>query len=509
MEFSGSNDTSDCANWCRANLEYNMCEDERIVAILGNRKELLEETLRSHRVAVALNPDNTDVLFNTGQVLTSLAEALLESGTQETARVPARALLEEAVDVLTKCLGSQQQEYEQIQAEMARANVQQDSEDLNNAVDRSAGVERGSAGVEGSAVQASAVNAYDAMQTSSTSSEAPGEWATVIEPLTPESILETCTAQLGALTTLLGLYDPSELSLLSTRAQSGLETVNTRIPTLVTLIQTSPFKARDEDHAPGPVLSIGSPATTEDAESSPKDDTLLAAANFQASIAEATYRSKQTTPAAYASQIEQLFKPLIDSFLQANPNEMDIGLVNTFSAYADALMDLASALSNTTSISSPTPLTDLPDTQWTALLQAQTTLTRLSSPPANTILSARRLADVFLARGDTDLFRFRLSLADSAKPAWQKSRPVLIANAGVFYRGARSYAEKAGAAETARTADAKAIVAGVLKEGAAALLGSKGKGGEVRRVLEGMVEEGIVSREDAEGVLLRIEENEK
>jgi hypothetical protein len=494
MEFSGSNDTSDGADWCRANLEYNMCEDERIVAILGDRKELLEETLRSHRVAVALNPDNTDVLFNTGQVLTSLAEALLESGTQETARVPARALLEEAVDVLTRCLGSQQQDYEQIQAEMARANVQQDSEDLNNAVDRSAGV-------EGSAVQASAVNAYDAMQTSSTSSEASGEWATVIEPLTPESILETCTAQLGALTTLLGLYDPSELSLLSTRAQSGLETVNTRIPTLVTLIQTSPFKARDEDHAPGPVLSIGSPATTEDAESSPKDDALLAAANFQASIAEATYRSKQTTPAAYASQIEQLFKPLIDSFPQANPNEMDIGLVNTLSAYADALMDFASALSNTTSISSPTPLTDLPDTQWTALLQAQTTLTRLSSPPANTILSARRLADVFLARGDTDLFRFHLSLVDSAKPAWQKSRPVLIANAGVFYRGARSYAEKAGAAETARMADAKAIVAGVLKEGAAGLTGSKGMSGEVRRVLEGMVEEGIVSREDAEGVL--------
>ena len=81
---------------------------------------------------------------------------------------------------------------------------------------------------------------------------------------------------------------------------------------------------------------------------------------------------------------------------------------------------------------------------------------------------------------------------------------MLVSNAGVFYRGARSYAEKAGIADVHRTADAKAVVAEVLKQVAsgAEVKGEwKGKQEEVRRVLEQMVEEGIIGREEAEGVL--------
>jgi hypothetical protein len=383
-----------------------------------------------------------------------------------------KPLLEEAVEIFTKCLQSQQQEYSLMQAEIAKAQA---SGEYTEAW-------AGELPAEESQEQE--------METESSTSDAPGDWATVEEPLTPESILETCTAQLNTLTTLLGLYIPAtDLSSIEKRAQDGLDTATTKIPALLELIDASPATTAVEEPKAGPTLSIGSTSAVEEASTTPKDDAILAAANFQASIAEVQYRSGRTSSTEYAEAVERTF-----SSLTAKTTTPDLTITNIQSAYADALMDLASALA----------ATDI-DIQWTALTQTQNILTQLSSARYTSMLAASRLADVFLARGDTDLFRFRLSLLESAKPAWAKSRPTLVANAGVFYRGGRTYAEKAGVAGVRATADSKAIVAEILKEVA---IGSgvvkdnwKGRGEDVARVLEQMVEEGIVGRENVEGVL--------
>ncbi|KAH9868445.1 hypothetical protein J1614_007517 [Plenodomus biglobosus] len=469
--------------WRRANLELNLTEDERIVSHLGNRTALLEETLKSHRFAISLNPTNTDILFNAAQVLTSLAEAQLEVGTTASGKFEARPLLEEAVEIFTKCLEKQQQEYSQIQDAITKAQA---SGEYTEAWEG----ERQQPLPEEDVNEASSV------------SDGPGDWATVEEPLTPASILETCIAQLGALTTLLGLYDPNlDLPSIEKRAQDGMETLNNRIPALLDLAAKSPASVVPEEPKAGPTLSIGSVAAEEEATTTPEDDAILAAANFQASMAEMTYRSGKGTSTEYAQAIERIFTTLCKP--NTNP---DLVSINIQSAYADALMDLASALSDSLhhSPASPTLETDI-TIQWTALTQAQTILTQLSSPPYSSLLSPSRLADIFIARGDTELFRFRISYFEVAKPAWVKNRPVLVANAGVFYRGARSYADRAGAAEVRGTADAKATVAEILKEGAGGEVSGRDvwrmKGAAVARVLEQMVEEGVVGREDAGGVL--------
>jgi hypothetical protein len=472
----------------RANLEYSITEDERIVSQLGNKTALLEETLNSHRFAISLNPTNTDILFNAAQVLTSLAEASLESGTQETAKVPARALLEEAVDIFTKCLGSQQREYEQMQAEIAKAQASGEYQEA----------------WEGNGVSLNDARAEEEeAEMASASSEAAGDWATVEEPLTLEAVLETCTAQLGALTTLLGLYDPSDVANIEKKAYDGKETATAKIPALINLIDTSPsVHAKDEPKA-GPTLSLGSSAM-EEVTTTPKDDAILAAANFQATIAEVAYRSGQSDSTQYAQTVEQIFSKIASS--AEIPAGSELAVANIRSSYADALIDLASALADGTQYtpSSPTFATDT-EIQWTALTQAQNLLTQLAAAPYTAVLSASRLADIFLARGDTDLFRFRITLFDIAKPAWVKSKSVLVGNSGVFYRGARTYAEKAGAVEVRSTADAKAVVAEVLKEvagGSQAIKDHwKGRTADVAKALEQMVEEGIIGRENVEGVL--------
>lgn len=471
----------------RANLEYSIVEDERIVTQLGNKTALLEETLNSHRFAISLNPTNTDILFNAAQVLTSLAEASLESKTQESAKLPARESLEEAVDIFKRCLESQQREYEQMQAEIAKAQASGEYQEAWG----------------GGGVSLSDEPAQQEPETGSNVSETPGEWATVEEPVTPEAILETCTAQLSALTTLLGLYDPSDLSNIEKKAQDGTETATAKIPALINLIDTTPsLKAQDEPKA-GPTLSIGV-STVEEASTTPKDDAVLAVANFQAIIAEVAYRSGRTSSTEYAQTIERTFSKMSPGIEAAS--DIDPAKANILSSYADALIDLASALADGIQYipSSPTFSTDV-EIQWTALTQSQNFLSHLATVATTLHLSATRLADIFLARGDTDLFRFRIALFEQSKPSWSKDKMTLVGNAGVFYRGARSYAEKAGAVEVCGVADAKAVVAEILKEVAS---GSedvketwKGKSAIITRVLEQMVEEGIVGMENVDGVV--------
>jgi hypothetical protein len=472
---------------CRANLEYSITEDERIVSQLGSKTALLEETLNSHRFAISLNPTNTDILFNAAQVLTSLAEASLESGTQESSKGSARALLEEAVDIFTRCLGNQQREYEQMQAEIAKAQASGEYQ------------EAWEGGVSLNNAQADEEEA----ETASSSSEPPGDWATVEEPLTPETILETCTAQLGALTTLLGLYDPSDIANIEKKAHDGTDTATAKIPALISLIDTTPSLAAKDEPKAGPTLSIGASAV-EEVTTTTKDDAILAVANFQTTIAEVAYRSGRSESTQYAQTIEQIFSKTAENAESSASSELAVA--NIRSSYADALIDLASALADGTqyTASAPTFSTDT-EIQWTALTQAQTLLTQLAGAPYTSILSASRSSDIFLARGDIDLFRFRIASFESAKSAWVKSKPVLISNSGVFYRGARSYAEMAGALAVRTSADAKAIVAEILKDTTSGSQGfpSRGKGrrADVTKVLEQMVEEGILSRENIEGVL--------
>ena len=466
---------------CRANLEYSITEDERILAHFGDRTTLLKETLSSHRHATSLNLSNTDILFNTAQVLTSLAEAGMETGTQDVAR----ELLEEAVDIFTRCLDVQQNEYQQMQAEIAKAQASGEYQEAWSG-DRPQPTE-----------------SEQNMEAASASSETGGDWATVEEPITPETILETCTAQLGALTTLIGLYSSADLASIEKKAQDGLDTASGKIPALIAIIDASPQTESEDEPKAGPTLSLGSSAEMDDS-TTPKDDAVLAAANFQASLAEAMFRSGRTTTAQYAQAVEEIFAVLIKQ--SEGTSAPDLAAANIKSAYADALIDFASSLSDSLQYapSAPPSISDL-ELQWVALSQAQKSLTELSAAPYASLLSAARLADMYLARGDAELFRFRIALTPGAKPAWTSSKAVVVANAGVFYRGARSYAERAGAVDVRGTADAKAIVAEILKEvtsGSQARKAHwKGRSDDVAMVLEQMVEEGIVGQENAEGVL--------
>jgi hypothetical protein len=276
-----------------------------------------------------------------------------------------------------------------------------------------------------------------------------------------------------------------------------MDTAQTKVPQLISIIQQTPSSKPAEEPAAGPTLSLSSSPAVEEP-TSPKDDAMLAVANFQVSMAEVTYRSNSCTSEQYASQIESTFAPMLQE--QNDGKSLSTYSVNVRASYADAFIDLSSAIADNPyyTDASPTFAADL-EIQWTALTQAQTILTALSTGNSASVLSATRLADIFLARGDADLFRFRISSFPSAKPSWVKSKNVLVGNAGVFYRGARSYAEKAGLADVQKTADAKAVLAEMFKAAATGAGMDRrrwvGKVTEIEKVMRQMIDEGIVGQE--------------
>lgn len=148
----------------------------------------LQLSLQSHRYALKLSEDNPDTLFNTAQVLTTLAEGLSEEDRSEEA-VP---LLHEALELLSSCLSKQEMMYEQHQLDFP------DNED-------------GGVPLEPDEKPAPAQDNY--MQ---------DEQSAIVEvPVSAADLLDTVHASLSALITLVPLAD-----------QPGLETIGTMAQTL-------------------------------------------------------------------------------------------------------------------------------------------------------------------------------------------------------------------------------------------------------------------------------------
>lgn len=461
-----------------------MSQDTRIASQLGSTIDLLQETLESHRYALKLNQENADILFNTGQVLTSLAEALLEHAKSDEdegpSKVAAKSLLEEAVQKFSECLTRQELEFSEAQRQIAELQEQ----DEVIAVDESA-----------SAAEAAP---SDTMETFSNSSDTPGDWAIVVEPVTAESLLDTAIAQLGSLTALVGLYSFPDVNMLNRISEIATPMINTKIPQYISLIQP-PSQDLEPGPTPGPSLTLPShDPSSQEPKTSAKDDALVASANYRAAVLEALYRINLLDTSTYAAQLTDAFKPLILS-ASSSGTDLEPAAINAISAYADAVLGFAAAISDA---GFQDAVHDTPENNkilWTALSTTQSYLGRLTSPATTASLSPARLADIFIARGDVDLLRFRLAKTPMPLQEWAKSAKTLIANAGVYYRGARTYAERAGATDVQGIANMKAEVAEILRKeanGSAAGMEPMPRvwQDDMDKVLRGMVEEGLLEK---------------
>lgn len=281
--------------------------------------------------------------------------------------------------------------------------------------------------------------------TSSEPIEQEEKWASIVEPVTNETLVDTILAQLEVLTLVCGLTNSDN------RILSFIEEYSS------------------------PLLKLKLPTYLKDLSLEIVTSSSVTAATFISALSDANFQSMRTDAQTYWETIQQTW----NSIDLSQTAEGLVSAAEAFIAYNTAMRNNAD---------SATSLATL----WKALSSAQDLLTKASKLP-----NVDKLAKIYLLRGDVDLLRYQLG--NKGFEAAKKSQGVLCKNAEKFYRGAKGLAgdEKELVIEaTVKEALAKGFggeeeaVRSVVKE-----VGEKA----ARGLLVECWEEGLVGRETLEG----------
>jgi hypothetical protein len=388
--------------------------------------ELLQIALSSHREALDIQQDNADILFNTAQVLTSLAEAVTDCKRPSDAETQkALKFLQEALELFQRCLALQEFRFteSQQQAEMMQSDAFQQG--------------------QGDLTMESEADTPGSLETE--------QWVSVIEPVTRNTLLDSALAQLETLTTLCGL--------LTFDLGSGLAWIEEYSWDLL--------REKIVAYADG---------------TERRNEAALAQAEFISTLMEVSYRGGKVDLETYKNELSRAFEDEVD--ISNDPR----GLCSQ----TDALVAFNAAVADTCHSHKPDVLSKSLALRWQSLSSAQGSLAAASKLPA-----VEHLSKIHIARGDVEMYRWRLG-----RPPWNyavshENASTLLGNAQTYYRGAAAIAQRDGTAEEKKE--------GLAKEALAAALG--GDTNKMKQVMannreqlvacaEDMVEDELVAVED-------------
>jgi hypothetical protein len=341
------------------------------------------------------------------------------------------------------------------------------------------------------------------------STDEPEEWATVKEPVTPNTLIETALAQLGSLSSLATIAAPTSSSLLANLTEIAQPLITQKLPSYITLLPTSIDRDPEEQQAT-PFLSISASSSTFYATQSAADvnpqaaaqaEADLAVAIFTAAIAGSEHRSKLSDTAVYHERVTQAFEALSQKAASnAYPENSQVPIL---SAYADTLIEFAE---NVAEMQDAQPDPEASSHRWTALEAAQAQLTQATNKLPNASSGDPSLpskAQVYFTRGNVDLLRRRLTQLPTASSTLRANGQVLLKNAGVYYRGSAALAKQDSNAElegdaSFRNRVVQAVEQNLVGDSATAvkkLLGSE-TAVEIDVAVDEMVQEGLLAADD-------------
>ncbi len=330
---------------------------------------VLEETLASHRYALGLDQENADTLFNTAQVLTSLSEEI--SKDDSVSDLPAVKYLEEALELLQRCLALQEFRYTEFQEQAAEA-LQSSQE----------------AGEGGTPMD----ETQDPRESSDAGLEQE-QWASIIEPVTKDVLIDTAIAQLSTLTTLCGILGSSP-----------------EAPGVPSLAWVEEYSSK--------LLNQRLPTLTEDTDRTA--EAAVAKAVFISAMLEAGFRTDKIEVQTYRQERDAAFSAL------AMSDSATALMANVASLFA-----FNHALSETESL--PAASLDLASLRWNALAAA---ISNLATASKISDIAAEDLPKTHLLRGDASLYQYQLSKPPLSYAEALKNSAILLKNAAVFYRNA-------------------------------------------------------------------------
>ncbi|KAH8664239.1 hypothetical protein BX600DRAFT_464071 [Xylariales sp. PMI_506] len=277
----------------------------------------LQLALDAHRHALQLDPDNADALFNTAQVLTSIAEEIAND--DDIPDTEALKLLQEALELQTKCLSIQELKFEESVEQERLAHEQEHAAESSAAEPSEA---------EQPAEEGSGNDAEDDDE----------QWFTVVEPVTHDTLIDTIVAQLNTLTTFCGVLGnspesapPATLAMIEEHSSK--------------LVQKIPLVAQDKPER--------------------QQEISLAKANFVSALLEAGFKSGKIDAATYKRERDAAFTV---------PELLANGTVESLIANARSLISFNSALME---LQQPEDST----VRWNSLTESITHLTSASKIP--------------------------------------------------------------------------------------------------------------------------------
>jgi hypothetical protein len=397
----------------------------------------LQNLSKLYKYPLSIRTTHLTPTSNTAQILTSFVEALdsaRPSTSSETEPIDPLPLLEEALNIFQRCLTLQEYQHTEslAQAEAVSAEPTTSSADLDPDTEEG-GVPLTSQPTE------SGGNAPEPPQED--------RWATILEPVTNTTLLDTLLAQLSTLTTLSSLVPASNTNLLSWIEEYSTSLLSQKLPTYLS--------GTDREQEAG-----------------------LTRANFLSSLADAKFRSQRMDLITYAQVLEDAFAELESS------------------SNAKGLCDRAEALIAFNSAVRLMGESEASEMRWKALTSALGNLTAATKLP-----DAENVGKMHLLRGDVELLRFQLG--DEGYGIAAKNAATLLKNAEKFYRGAKVLAQR-GETHGDRQVFAEAMVMEVLaadlrrEPGRLAILRDAVKGesgGGAKGILEDAVEDGLVTLE--------------
>ena len=429
----------------RARLQYDLAQQPRLLAHLPfSSMDLLELALESHRYALDINQDNADLLLyasflssnkdgtlilasNTAQVLTSLVEASTELKHSADNQINGMRFLQEALGLFQRCLSLQESQI--MQSEEEHATSKEDTSDNDDG---------------GTATRTDTAEG-------ATSEEA---WASIEEPVTRNSLIDTVIAQLETLTTIC--------SLVISQGGDNLDWVeeyySNMLKDKITLLVHDTERVQEAS---------------------------LANAKFIAAFSDASFRHGQLDILEYERELTAAFtiNPDLSNHHEGLCDRADAEI--TFSTSIQASAQSKMQLSGSDSAR-------LKEMRWKHITKALDDLRAASKTP-----HAEKLPRIHLRRGDCELLRYRLGQGPNPHSTAAKSASTLVKNAEVYYRGAAALARNARVQEEEREALVKEAILASLsgcKRKLHDLLKTNEKA--VLEIIEDMREENLLSDED-------------
>lgn len=401
--------------------------------------QALQAALQSHKDALTLDQENADVLFNTGQVLTSLAEIVSDiKHPSDQQLTQAAQCLQEALELFQRCFAVQELRFTEMQEEIK--HMESGSMQIPDVQQQQ---------------QSEPEPQLDANDDAA-AEDTPEQWAAVVEPVTKDTLVDTAVAQLEALTTLCNLLTFNPGDGLAWVEEYSSDLVQNRMPVYVE-------------------------------GSSREYEATVARAKFICALTEVIYRSGRVEVETYHQEIIRAYGPELN--LSADPE----GLCSK----ADAHMSFNIAAADLPPTHDSEAIKKSLVLRWKSLSTALDALTAASKLP-----DADNLPKIHIARGDVELNRWRLGSAPWEYAMAQQNGSLLLRNAQTYYRGAAALARRDGAAEERRDGTCKeAFAAGLEGQKDKLMQLRRAAPKELLAVAEDMVDDGLASPMELEALL--------